>query len=58
MVVVTKEAAELGRSQQAANKMAQELERVNSDLATALKGLQEVSLTISGPACRMHLSGR
>lgn len=39
MVVVTKEA----KSQQATNKMREELERVNSDLATAMKGLQEVS---------------
>ena len=39
MVVVTKDA----KSQQATNKMREELERVNSDLATAMKGLQEVS---------------
>ena len=39
MVVVTKEA----KSQQATNKMREELERVNSDLAHAMKGLQEVS---------------
>ena len=38
MVVVTKDA----KSQQATNKMREELERVNSDLATAMKGLQEV----------------
>ncbi len=37
-----KEAKVLGRTQQAHNKMAEELQRVNSDLATALKGLQEV----------------
>ena len=40
MVVVTKEA----KSQQATNKMREELERVNSDLAHAMKGLQEVSV--------------
>ena len=37
-----KDARVLGRTQQAHNKMAEELQRVNSDLATALKGLQEV----------------
>ncbi len=42
MVVVTKDAKEMGRTHAAHTKMAEELERVNSDLATALKGLQEV----------------
>ena len=37
-----KDARVLGRTQQAHNKMVEELQRVNSDLATALKGLQEV----------------
>ncbi len=44
MVVVRKDPKEVGRTQQAHNKMAEELNRVNSDLAVALKGLQEVSL--------------
>ena len=44
MVVVRKDPKEVGRTQQAHNKMAEELSRVNSDLAVALKGLQEVSL--------------
>ena len=43
MVVVTKDV----KSQQATNKMREELERVNSDLATAMKGLQEVSTECS-----------
>ena len=42
IVAPGQDARAMVRTQQAHNKMAEELERVNSDLATALKGLQEV----------------
>lgn len=47
---VGKDARVMGRTQQAHNKMAEELQRVNSDLATALKGLQEVRSAVQ--TCR------
>lgn len=51
MVVVTKDVKEMGRAQAAHTKMAEELERVNSDLATALKGLQEVGFSHKSHTC-------
>ena len=41
--------ANLGEIQAANSKMAEELEKVNSDLAQALKGLQEVNNTSDIP---------
>ena len=52
MVVGTKDVKEMGRAQAAHTKMAEELERVNSDLATALKGLQEVGFSHNPHTCQ------
>lgn len=44
--------------EQANSKMAEELEKVNSDLAQALKGLQEVStfIAIQCPQSHVHFA--